>query len=117
MGIVAVTRCVATSMTERSPPFSLVTKRRPADPAAGPDAGAGAAGCADGGSDWVQPAARTATMTTTDEMNFMEEIVILTKNSYTIQSWLRYRASGYDHNHSALHHPAFRIVFSRFIRR
>src|SRR6185436_15637219 len=58
-GMVAVTFCDATSITEISPAFSLVTKRRPADPDTGAAAGTGAAGCADGGSLCEHPAART----------------------------------------------------------
>jgi hypothetical protein len=58
--MVAVTFCDAISITEISPAFSLVTKRRPADPdAGGAAAGTGAAGCADGGSLCEHPAART----------------------------------------------------------
>jgi hypothetical protein len=62
------------------PPFSLVTNRRPADPGANvATGGAGAAGCADGGSGWEHAADRRPTVRHIGESSLIAAPYYLTK--------------------------------------
>src|SRR5262245_23673961 len=84
-GIVPVTRCEATSMTLMSPPFSFVTKRRPAVPPEGAPAGAAAAGCA-GGSGWEHAVASTAIVRQPSVRDLIAEPILLRRGTRRVRT-------------------------------